>query len=94
MDPEEGDETHYLNPLVPSTDERALRELFPRVEPKLIEDLIFALTYIQHGGSGMTWTREDVLRTHFQEAIRAVDNLQEARRRDSAAIRKAARGKG
>lgn len=41
----------------------------------------------------MTWTRADVLEMDFQAAVRAIDKLQEARRRDADAMRKASRRK-
>jgi hypothetical protein len=79
--------------MLPSTDERALLELFPVQPEDHTENVIFALTYVQHGGSGMTWTRRDVLDMEYQEAVKSMDRLQEGRRRDAAALRKAGRGK-
>lgn len=63
------------------------------MDEKLLEDLIFALTYVQHGGSGLTWTRADVLEMTYHAAVAGIDRLQDARRRDAEAMKKAARRK-
>jgi len=57
----------------------------------LVSELCFALGYVQHGGSGLGWSRRDVLEADFDEALKMVETLHETRQKEAAALRSAYR---
>jgi len=55
--------------------------------------MIFELGYTQHGGSGLGYSRNEVLEMEYQEAERFLHLLSDARKRDSVALKSAAKGR-
>jgi hypothetical protein len=71
----------------------ALTTLFPAFEGDYVFSLVASLCYTQHGGSGFTFTRGDVMEMDLNEAEYYFEWLRDMRERESAAIRKASRGR-
>jgi hypothetical protein len=67
--------------------------LFPQYEEGFFREVIFALSYTQHGGSGLGWTRTEVLSLPVSEAIWYVERLLKERKAESKAIRAASQKK-
>jgi hypothetical protein len=78
-------------PWFPTTDEVAAVHLWPRVGSEFVEDVVWALTYMPHGGSGMTWSRSEVLDCPLSTALATIRRLDEQRQRESDAMKAAAR---
>lgn len=54
-------------------------EMFPNCTTEFVYNTIATLCYTQHGGSGFTFTRQDVLRMGFDEAEHHIRWLEERR---------------
>jgi hypothetical protein len=78
-------------PWYPTTDEVALSALWPRYDRDTVEAVIFDLGYTQHGGSGLGWSRIDVLEMEWELALKALERLRAAREREAEALRAAHR---
>lgn len=69
---------------------------FPEIDSaesgESIQRLIFDLGYRQHGGSGLGYSRTEVLAMPLGDAEVMMRLLQEARKADADAIRRAGRG--
>lgn len=63
--------------------------MFPQVDPDALKDLIRALCYSAHGGSGFSFTRADVLDMGLGEAMEHAEWLDEQRTREANAMRHA-----
>jgi hypothetical protein len=83
------DKAFFVVPWFPTVDEVLSRYIWPAMPENMVEDLVFHLTYVQHGGSGLGWTREDVMQCGYREAIKMAERLQEERRAEAQAIRAA-----
>ncbi len=66
----------------------ALCGLWKQVDSDYAEKLIFELSYVQHGGSGLTWTRSDILNMSFDDAHKAIEALRERRSEEARAMRR------
>jgi hypothetical protein len=66
-----------------------LAYLWPQLARDTVEEVIFRLTYQQHGGSGLNWSRADVLACDWKTAMAACERLNQARTQEAKAIRKA-----
>ena len=62
---------------------------WPSYTAASIRDLVFSLTYSQHGGSGLNWTKADVMDLDLTEANAYVELLGEQRRKEAAAMKAA-----
>lgn len=63
--------------------------VWPRMSATQIEEVIFTLTYQYHGGSGLNWTRADVLECPWPLAVATLDRLGKKRTAEAAAIKRA-----
>jgi len=66
----------------------------PRYDEDYFKELVFALGYLQHGGSGLGWTPSEVLDLPVSDASWYVSRLVKARKADADAIKKAAKPRG
>jgi len=66
-------------------------DLFPPVDIDAWESRIFGLTWHQHGGSGLTWTRSEVLDLTLGERDRALEWVEKRREQESKELKAAAK---
>lgn len=62
--------------------------------PDALNEIVDALCYVAHGGSGYGFTMADVLEMELGDAIWYVERLHENRQAEAAAIKRASKGKG
>ena len=63
--------------------------LVPVPDAETIRQLIFALTYTPHGGSGLTWGWSDVQSLSWEEGIWYAERLNEQREAEAEAMQAA-----
>lgn len=57
-----------------------------------MRDVVFALCYTQHGGSGLNFSRADVLDMFWDEALWYFEKLNEVREAEAKQIQESMRG--
>ncbi len=65
--------------------------LFPRIEREWLREVTFALTYKQHGGSGLNFSLSEVLDLDFGDMLWFLERLNEQRASEARAIREQSR---
>jgi hypothetical protein len=68
--------------------------IFPPFESDWFRKATAALCYSEHGGSGYGFTRADVLAMDLDDVEFFLEWLEDRRRAEATAIRKASRGRG
>ena len=63
-------------------------------DEETVWQLIFALTYTPHGGSGLTWGHGDVMGLDWRQAVWFADRLNEQREAEAAELEKAYKSRG
>lgn len=64
-------------------------DLFPEYEEDFFKELVFSLSYIEHGGSGLGWSCNEVLSLELGEALWYLERLNNERKKEAAAVRRA-----
>lgn len=65
--------------------------LLPNYPSHYASEIIFALSYLQHGGSGLGWSPSEIEALDLNRALWFVDRLAEERQREAKAIKEASR---
>jgi hypothetical protein len=63
--------------------------LFPGMDQRWLRKAIFALGYQQHGGSGLSFSRDDILKMTIDELEGHIMDVAKQRKREADAMRAA-----
>ena len=75
----------------PRQEERQEDTLFPDVDRTALLEGIFALSWCQHGGSGLGWTRTEIMNLDIHEFRWLLDRVASQRAREARELRRAFR---
>ena len=67
--------------------------MFPVIDQQEVWEAMFALCWTQHGGSGLGWTRSEVLDMTIAEFRWFIERVSSQRAKEANALRKAYRGR-